>query len=86
MNPPESCEEKVLFLGGKKIAKSLKMQEKQLGYPSEGGACHATLWPEMGFTDGMAWHRRFLRVSLVALGGPILGFLGVGLAGTTVIT
>ena len=80
MNPAESCEEKVLFLGGKTMTKLMNLQETQLASPSQGGDCMTHCGPK-SYKPTQNWgYRRLLRVSLGALGGPILGFWGVGLA------
>ena len=54
--------------------KIVKIQKTQGPAPSEGGDSDDTLGLKMEKPNGIWRHRRLLRVSLVALGGPSWGF------------
>ena len=82
VNPAESCEEKVLFLGGKKMTKLQKAQGIRMAYKKHIFWSLKKSGLKSDNPNKLSSDQRLLHIIFCALGGPILGFLGVGLAGT----
>ena len=76
---------KNVFLGGAKFIKSRKILKPYSPRPSEGGDSDDTFCLKWDSPNSRSTHRCWLRASLGALGGPILGFAGVGWVPTSII-